>query len=163
MEEEKKYSIEEFEEILSSKKLSDAKNILKEMNEVDIAEFIQELPKEKLVQAFRLLPKSIASDVFVNMDEDVQMRLITSLTNNEATSIIEDMFTDDAADLFDEMPAVMVSKLLNGVSKETRTQINRLLKYPDNSAGSLMAMEYIHLKKRINYKRINRKDKKAKR
>ena len=152
MEEEKKYSIEEFEELLSSKKLSDAKNILKEMNEVDIAEFIQELPKEKLVQAFRLLPKSIASDVFVNMDEDVQMRLITSLTNNEATSIIEDMFTDDAADLFDEMPAVMVSKLLNGVSKETRTQINRLLKYPDNSAGSLMAMEYIHLKKGLTIK-----------
>lgn len=145
-------NIQEFEELLSSRKLSEAKNILKEMNEVDIAEFIQELPEEKLIQAFRLLPKSIASDVFVNMDEDVQMHLITSLTNSEATSIIEDMFTDDAADLFEEMPAVMVSKLLSGVSKETRTQINRLLKYPDNSAGSLMAMEYIHLKKGLTIK-----------
>ena len=138
--------IEEFEELLKEKKLSAAKNVLKEMNEVDIAEFIQELPEEQLVQAFRLLPKSIASDVFVNMDEDVQKNLITSLTNNEASLIIEDMFTDDAADLFDEMPAVMVRKLLNGVSKETRLQINKLLKYPDNSAGSLMAMEYINLK-----------------
>lgn len=140
-------NIEEFEELLSSKKLSEAKKILKEMNEVDMAEFIQELPNEKLVQAFRLLPKELASDVFVNMDEDIQKNLITSLTGNEASSIIEDMFTDDAADLFDEMPAVMVTKILSGVSKETRTQINRLLKYPDNSAGSLMAMEYIHLKK----------------
>ena len=149
---ENEQTIESFEELLSSKKLSQAKNILKEMNEVDIAEFIQQLPSEKLVQAFRLLPKSIASDVFVNMDEDVQMKLISSLTNNEATSIIEDMFTDDARDLFEEMPAVMVSKLLSGVSKETRTQINRLLKYPDNSAGSLMAMEYIHLKKGLTIK-----------
>ena len=140
-------TIEKFEDLLSEKKLSDAKNILKEMNEVDIAEFIQELPEDKLVQSFRLLPKGIASEVFVNMDEDIQKKLITSLSNTEATSIIEDMFTDDAADLFDEMPAVLVTKLLSGVSKETRTQINRLLKYPDNSAGSLMAMEYIHLKK----------------
>ncbi len=145
-------TIDEFEELLSSKKLSEAKNILKEMNEVDIAEFIQQLPEEKLIQAFRLLPKSIASEVFSNMDEDVQKRLITSLSNTEATSIIEDMFTDDAADLFEEMPAVMVTKLLSGVSKETRTQINRLLKYPDNSAGSLMAMEYIHLKKGLTIK-----------
>ena len=159
---EEEITIEEFEELLSSKKLSDAKKILKEMNEVDIAEFIQKLPEEKLIQAFRLLPKSIASDVFVNMDEDVQKELITSLTNAEATSIIEDMFTDDAADLFDEMPAVMVSKLLSGVSKETRTQINRLLKYPDNSAGSLMAMEYIHLKKGLTIKESIERIKKQK-
>ncbi len=145
-------TIEKFEELLDEKKLSDAKNVLKEMNEVDIAELIQELPENKLVKAFRLLPKVVASDVFVNMDEDVQKNLITSLTKSEATNIIEDMFTDDAADLFDEMPAVMVTKLLSGVSKETRTQINRLLKYPDNSAGSLMAMEYIHLKKGLTIK-----------
>lgn len=145
-------TIEKFEELLDEKKLSDAKNVLKEMNEVDIAELIQKLPENKLVKAFRLLPKVVASDVFVNMDEDVQKNLITSLTKSEATNIIEDMFTDDAADLFDEMPAVMVTKLLSGVSKETRTQINRLLKYPDNSAGSLMAMEYIHLKKGLTIK-----------
>ena len=150
MDEEKNY--EEFEELLSNKKLSEAKQFLKEMNEVDIATLIQELPEEKLMQAFRLLPKSIASDVFVNMDEDVQKNLITSLTNKEASQIIEDMFTDDARDLFEEMPAVMVSKLLSNVSKETRTQINKLLKYPDNSAGSLMALEYIHLKTGLTIK-----------
>lgn len=150
MEDEK--NIEDFEELLSSKKLSEAKEVLKEMNEVDIATFIQELPGDKLMQAFRLLPKSIASDVFVNMDEDVQMELISSLTNKEASSLIEDMFTDDARDLFDEMPAVMISRILSNVSSETRAQINKLLKYPDNSAGSLMAMEYIHLKKGLSIK-----------
>ena len=154
---EDKNNIEDFEKLLVSKNLSEAKKLLNEMNEVDIAAFIQELPEDKLMQAFRLLPKSIASDVFVNMDEDVQMRLISSLTNKEASSLIEDMFTDDARDLFDEMPAVMVSKILSNVSSETRSQINKLLKYPDNSAGSLMAMEYIHLKKGLTIKEsINR-------
>ena len=123
-----------------------------DMNEHDIAELIQELPSNKLIQTFRLLPKEMASDVFVNLDDEVQMNLITSLTNNEATAIIEDMYSDDAADLFDEMPAIMVNKLLSNVSKETRNTINKLLNYPENSAGSLMAMEYIHLKKGLTIK-----------
>ena len=139
-------------ELLNEKKLVKIKNEFKEMNEFDIAELIQDLPEKLLIQAFRLLPKDIASDVFVNMDEDIQRKLISALTNKEATAIIEDMYTDDAADLFEEMPAMMVSKLLNGVSKDTRTSINKLLNYPDNSAGSLMAMEYIHLKKGLTIK-----------
>ena len=139
--------LEFFKDLLVNKKYSDIKNIYKDMNEFDIAELIEELPEEELVQAFRLLPKSIASDVFTNMDDEIQKKLINALSNKEATSIIEDMYSDDAADLFEEMPAVMISKLLSNVSKETRANINRLLRYPDNSAGSLMAMEYIHLKK----------------
>ena len=139
-------------ELLDNKKLKEVKNILMDMNEHDIAELIQELPNDKLVKTFRLLPKEMASDVFVNLDDEVQMNLITSLTNNEATAIIEDMYSDDAADLFDEMPAIMVNKLLSNVSKETRMTINKLLNYPDNSAGSLMAMEYIHLKKGLTIK-----------
>lgn len=139
-------------ELLENKKLAELKKSLKDMNEFDIAELIEDLPNESLLQVFRLLPKNIASEVFVNLDEDVQVNLISALTNKEAANIIEDMFTDDAADLFDEMPAVMVSKLLNNVSKETRASINKLLKYPENSAGSLMAMEYIHLKKGLTIK-----------
>jgi magnesium transporter len=141
-----------FKELLDNKKYTDIKNIYKDMNEVDIATLIQELEDDKLTQAFRLLPKKMATDVFVNMDDDVQKKLITALTNKEATSIIEDMYSDDAADLFDEMPAVMVAKLLSNVSKETRSVINKLLRYPDNSAGSLMATEYIHLKKGLTIK-----------
>ena len=143
---------EYIEELLINKKFNEVKEIIKENNEYDIAELIEDLPEDLLIKAFRLLPKSIASDVFVNMDDVVQKNLIMALTNKEATSIIEDMFSDDAADLFDEMPAVMVTKLLTNVSKDTRTTINKLLKYPDNSAGSLMAMEYIHLKKGLTIK-----------
>lgn len=143
---------ENIKELLVDKKLVQVKNILKDLNEYDIASLIEDLPEDLLVQAFRLLPKSMASDVFSNMDEEVQVRLISSLTKNEAVTIIEDMYTDDAADLFEEMPASLVSKLLSNVSKETRMSINKLLKYPDNSAGSLMAMEYIHLKKGLTIK-----------
>ena len=139
--------LEKLQELLTEKKRSEVKKELAEMNEFDIASLIENLPEKELIQVFRLLPKDMASDVFVNMDEEVQRNLITSLTKEEAKEIIEDMFTDDAADLFEEMPAVMVTRLLSTVDKETRTDINRLLKYPDNSAGSLMAMEYIHLKK----------------
>ena len=144
--------LEYFKDLLINKKYVDIKNIYKDMNEFDIADLIEDLDEAELRQAFRLLPKAIATDVFVNMDDEVQKKLINALTNKEATSIIEDMCSDDAADLFDEMPAVMISKLLSNVSKETRQTINKLLRYPDNSAGSLMAMEYIHLKKGLTIK-----------
>ena len=144
--------LEYFKDLLINKKYVDIKNIYKDMNEFDIADLIEDLDEAELRQAFRLLPKAIATDVFVNMDDEVQKKLINALTNKEATSIIEDMYSDDAADLFDEMPAVMISKLLSNVSKETRQTINKLLRYPDNSAGSLMAMEYIHLKKGLTIK-----------
>ena len=122
------------------------KKELSEMNEVDIASFLSDLDDDKLIKVFRLLPKDMATDVFVNLDDDKQQNLISSLTRKEAQQIIEDMYTDDAADLFEEMPAIMVTSLLSGVSKETRNEINLLLNYPENSAGSLMATEYIHLK-----------------
>ena len=141
--------LETVTELLEERKLVKIKENFQDMNEFDIAELIQELPENKLIQAFRLLPKGKATDVFVNMDEEVQRNLISALTSNEATRLIEDMYTDDAADLFEEMPAVMISKLLSKVSKETRTSINKLLKYPENSAGSLMAMEYMRFKKGV--------------
>lgn len=144
--------LETIEELLNEKKLVQIKKELQDMNEYDIADLIEDLPENLLVQAFRLLPKDMATDVFVNMDEEVQRNLISTLTKSEATSIIEDMYSDDAADLFEEMPAVMVKKLLSNVSKDTRTSINKLLKYPDNSAGSLMAIEYIHFKKGLTIK-----------
>ena len=144
--------LENLKELIASKKLSEAKKILLEMNEFDIASLIEELPSTELMQVFRLLPKNIATDVFVNLDDHVQVELIASLTRKESKVIIEDMFTDDAADLFDEMPATMVTSLLSNVDADTRNTINKLLKYPENSAGSLMAIEYIHLKKGLTLK-----------
>ena len=144
--------LETLENLLNERKLTKIKKELQDMNEFDIASLIEDLPENLLIQAFRLLPKNMATEVFVNMDDEVQRNLITALTNKEATNLIEEMYSDDAADLFEEMPAVMISKLLSSVSKDTRTSINKLLKYPDNSAGSLMAMEYIHLKKGLTIK-----------
>ncbi len=142
---------EELEELLyqliEDKNALQLKKELSDLNEVDIASFLSDLEDEKLIKVFRLLPKDKATDVFVNLDEEKQKNLISSLSKKESQRIIEDMYTDDAADLFEELPAIMVTSLLSGVSKETRNEINLLLKYPENSAGSLMATEYIHLKK----------------
>lgn len=145
-------NFDELEELIENKKYTDAKNILMEMNEFDIADEINNFKNNNIVKIFRLLPKDKATDVFVNLDDDAQMNLIKSLNMKEIKYIVEDMFTDDAADLFDEMPAMMVSSILDGVDKETRNDINKLLKYPDNSAGSLMACEYICLKGNLSIK-----------
>ncbi len=139
-------------ELLEAKNYKEAKKILIEMNEYDIASIIEDLPSDELAKVFRLLPKDMATDVFVNLEDSVQKDLITSLSKVEAVNLLEDMFTDDAADLLDEMPAVVVTSLLSNVSKETRNQINFLLKYPDNSAGSLMAVEYIRIEKGLTIK-----------
>ncbi len=137
----------DLKKLLEEKKYTELKNILTNMNEYDIASLIEELPNDDLIKVFRLLNKDMATDVFVNLENDVQTKLISSLTKSEAKDIIEDMYTDDAVDLLEEMPAIMVNSLLSNVDKNTRNDINVLLKYPVNSAGSLMAIEYIHLKK----------------
>ena len=133
--------------LLENKKYEAIKKSLDEMNEFDIAMIIDELPDSMLIRTFRLLSKDKATDVFIELDNDTQTKLITSMSKAESKEIIESMFTDDAADLFEEMPAMMVAGLLSNVDRETRNDINKLLRYPENSAGSLMAIEYIHLKK----------------
>lgn len=138
--------------LLDEHNYSEVKNVLVEMNEYDIASIIEDLPGNELIKVFRLLKKDQVVDVFVNFDDEIQKDLISSLTKKETKEIIENMFTDDAADLFDEMPAMLVTSLLSNVSRETRDDINKLLRYPDNSAGSLMAIEYIHLKKGLTIK-----------
>ena len=143
---------EKLQELVEQKNTIALKQELIEMNEYDIASFLSDVAEEKLIKIFRLLPKDKATEVFVNLDEDVQRELISSLTQAESKWLIEDMYTDDAADLFEEMPAIMVTKLLSNVDKETRADINKLLKYPEDSAGSLMATEYIHLKQGLTIK-----------
>lgn len=150
------------EELLSNKKFEEIKTIIKDMNEYDIASLIEELPEDMIIKAFRLLPKEVATEVFVNMDEEIQRNLITSLTKAESKNIIEDMFTDDAVDLFEEMPPIMVKSLLSGVDKETRNNINKLLKYPENSAGSLMTTEYIDFNSNLSIKNALEKIRKDK-
>ena len=137
---------ERIEELIENKRYADIKRMLTDMNEHDIAEVLEELPHKETVKLFRLLPKDIAAEVFSYLETDTEARIITSLTEAEAADIISDMAADDATDLMDEMPANVVTKLLNKVDKETRREINQLLKYPDNSAGSIMTVEYLDFK-----------------
>ena len=122
------------------------------MNEFDIAEILDDLPPKQIVKIFRLLPKDIGADVFSYLESDTAALIISSLSDSEAVDIINDMYADDAADLFEEMPANVVKKLLNKVDSETRRNINQLLKYPENSAGSLMTVEYLDFKEYITIK-----------
>lgn len=145
-------NIKEFRELFEEKKFSKIKEIYVDMNPYDISILLEDLPMNLLKQAFRLLPKDMASDVFSNFDIDLQQNLLVALTSREAVDIIEDMYSDDAADLFEEMSAGVVQKMLSKVDKGVRDDINALLKYPKNSAGSLMTVEYIHLKKGLSIK-----------
>ena len=138
--------LERIESLIEDKRYADIKRMLSDMNEHDIAEVLEELPHKEVIKLFRLLPKDIAADVFSYLETDTEARIITSLTESEAAEIINDMAADDATDLMDEMPANVVTKLLNKVDSETRREINQLLKYPDNSAGSIMTVEYLDFK-----------------
>jgi len=136
-------------ELLKSDEMSGAAVIhahIKDMDIVDIADLFENLDAGKDVRLFRLLPKVIAADVFAYITPEKQQAIIEILTDKEQASIIDDLFADDAADLIDEMPANVVKRLLQNASPETRQNINHLLKYPDNSAGSIMTVEYFKLK-----------------
>ena len=140
---------ERIEELIRQNKYTDLKELLVTINIADIAELIEELPEAELVKVFRLLPKAIAADVFSYLPTDVEQMIITSLTEKEAVSIIDDLAADDATDLCDEMPASVVTKLLAKAEPETRRDINHLLKYPDDSAGSIMTVEFVDLKENL--------------
>ena len=138
--------------LIEEKKYSKIKELLVNVNEFDIAEILDDLPPKQIVKIFRLLPKDIGADVFSYLESDTAALIISSLSDSEAVEIINDMYADDAADLFEEMPANVVKKLLNKVDSETRHNINQLLKYPENSAGSLMTVEYLDFKEYITIK-----------
>jgi magnesium transporter len=125
--------------------LTRLKALLPQMNTADIAEVFEELSKEKAVQIFRMLPKSIAADVFSYIDADGQQVIIEALTDSEIGEIINSLFADDAVDFIEEMPAAVVKRVLQNVNPEKRRVINQLLRYPEDSAGSIMTTEYIDL------------------
>ncbi len=147
LEDEKKE--EELLELVAQKRYRDAKAILIEMNEVDIASFIEELDPEKMVVVFRTLPKDLASDVFACLEVEQQQHIITSITDYELRGIIDDLFVDDAVDMLEELPATIVRRVLVNSSADTRQLINQFLNYPENSAGSVMTAEYVGLKKNM--------------
>lgn len=134
-------------DLLKSKKFPDLKLLMSEMNPVDIAEFLKELTNEELLLAFRILPKDQAADTFVEMESDLQESLIKSFSDSELKEVFDDLFVDDAVDIIEEMPANVVKRVLRFTDTDTRHWINEILKYPEDSAGSIMTVEYIRLKK----------------
>lgn len=149
--------LENIEELIKEKKYSEIKKTLNEMNEYDIAEILEELPPKESIRIFRLLNKDIAADVFSCMETDKEAMIIASLSEKEAIDIINDMAADDATDLMDEIPANVVHSLLKKVDPETRRDINQLLKYPDNSAGSIMTVEFLDFKDNLTIKEAIKK------
>lgn len=122
------------------------------MNVVDIAQFFEETDKHKLLVMFRILPKEIASGVFTHMPYELQRYIIETITDKEAKNILDELFLDDTIDFLEEMPANVVKKVLKNTDEDTRKLINQFLNYPDNSAGSIMTIEYVDLKREMTVK-----------
>ena len=130
-------------ELLTDKKYLELKKVLSEYNSVDLAELLLDMEDKDLAFVFRMIDKDKAAEVFSYMDDDQRQILLQSFTSQEIRTILDAMYTDDAVDLLEDMPANVVNHLLDQVSQDTRADINRLLKYPEDSAGSIMTVEYI--------------------
>ncbi len=141
--------LDEVRELLEGKQYTRLRQKIAEMNEADVAAVLEELEDEEMLKVFRILPKSIAADVFSYLDVDNEQFIITSLSDKEAASIIDNLMADDATDLLEEMPANVVKKLLVNAKADTRKDINHLLRYPEDSAGSIMTVEYVDLKENL--------------
>ena len=131
--------------LLDEKKYATLKEILITMNPSDVAAVFLDLRDDQIPLLFRLLPKEQAADTFVEMEPDAQEVLIRGFSDKELKEIIDQLYVDDAADLVEEMPANVVKRILSQADPEMRNSINQILRYPENSAGSLMTTEYVHL------------------
>ncbi|MBR3972008.1 MAG: magnesium transporter [Ruminococcus sp.] len=132
--------------LLDEKKYKTLKDILSTMHAYDIAVLLEDMHDSKIQLLFRMLPKELAADVFVEMDEDTQEFLIKGFSDNELKEVIGELSADDAVDIIEEMPANVVKRILRQADPETRKQINELLKYPDDCAGSIMTTEFVSLR-----------------
>lgn len=142
------------------RELKEIKTVFSELNPADIAEILEEFPDNQKLLFFRLLTKEDAADTFVELEPDTQEALIHGITDTELREVLDELYIDDAVDIIEEMPATLVKRILKNTDSETRKSINALLKYPDDSAGSLMTPEFVDLKKGMTvedaFKRIRR-------
>ena len=137
---------ETIKKLLEEKKFNTLRDILVTMKPYDIAAVFEELQDEKTPILFRILPKELAAETFVEMDEDTQEFLIHGFSDSELKEIVNELFVDDAVDIIEEMPANVVKRILRQADKDMRREINELLKYPEDSAGSIMTTEFIVLR-----------------
>ncbi|MBQ6884137.1 MAG: magnesium transporter [Clostridia bacterium] len=134
-------------ELIKNKRFVQLKQLLSEMQPADIAEIFEQATDKDIPVLFRILPKELAAEVFVEFDSDKQEILVNSFSDSELREVLDELFMDDAADIVEEMPATVAKRILKNTDANTRRQINQLLAYPDDSAGSIMTTEYIDLKR----------------
>ena len=133
-------------QMLESKKYSTLRDMLITMNPSDVAGIFSDLEEKQVPLMFRLLPKELAAETFVEMEPDTQALLIQGCSDNELKEVLSELYVDDAADLVEEMPATVVRRILEQADPEMRSSINQILRYPENSAGSIMTTEYVALR-----------------
>lgn len=138
---------EELITMLEQKRFHELSRLLRDQTGPDIAALVDEIPEQYLPLVYRLLPKDLAADAFVAMDPDVQELLIAALSDSELQEVLTLLFLDDTVDIIEEMPANVVKRILQNSTADKRRQINEILRYPDDSAGSIMTTEYVDLKK----------------
>lgn len=136
-------------QMLENREYKELKDELENWHPVDIANLLEEFNERQRILIFRLLAKEEAAETFTYMSSEMQEDLVTQLTDAEIEEVMEEMYLDDIADVLEEMPANLVDKLLQSTDEETRLQINTLLQYPEDSAGSIMNVEYIALRKEM--------------
>ena len=141
--------LEEVKVMLEERKFSKLKRYLEELNSADIPSLLGELNEDEVIVIYRLLNKDMAAEVFVELDSDLQEKLISYLTDKELKAVIDELFMDDTVDLIEERHANVVKRILKSINKEDRKIINELLKYPDDSAGSIMTTEFVDLKENM--------------
>jgi len=134
-------------DLLETRQYTKLRELIADMQEVDVALVMGEMKDEDSLKLFRLLPKDMAAEVFANLESDDQQYIISFLSDRETSNIVNNLYADDAADFLEEMPANVVKRILAHANPETRKDINQLLQYPEDSAGSIMTVEYVDLKK----------------
>lgn len=144
--------LERVKKLLEEKNYKKAKIELNELNSSDVAELLEDIEPKEIIKVFKLINKDKAADVFAYLPVEQETEIISLLSDKDAVSLIDEMYADDAADLLEEMPANVVRRLLKKCTTDTRNDINKLLNYPENSAGSIMTVEYAELKEELTIK-----------
>ena len=143
---------DELTELLDNRDMKQLQKRMEEMNEFDVAEFLSEIGDKRMPMVFRLLSKETAAEVFANFEAPEQEQIINSITDSELGNIIEELYVDDAVDMMEELPANVVKRVMRTATPETRNLINQYLRFPENSAGSIMTSEFVDLKKYMSVK-----------
>ena len=144
--------LQDVEKLLDEKKYKEAQNELNNLNSSDVAELLEDIDSIEIVKIFKLMNKDKAAEVFTYLPVDQETEVLSLLSDKDAVSLLDEMYTDDAVDVLGEMPSNVVTRLLKKCTSDTRNDINKLLNYPDNSAGSIMTVEFAELKENLTIK-----------